>query len=180
MNRSIYLALLFFACNAAQCVAQGSGNQVAMNLGKLRQKNREDEVARIIDQMRTNAGLFRLKRLRSSSWDVRLTCTAAVDKRPLEDWVGMRVFEVHSPQELTANAAFSRLIRKEADKQLPRYSVTVFLDPAATQARPMFVVGIALQESWRDHLYGCLLTEDGCNFSYALKKVVSPECAKLR
>jgi hypothetical protein len=102
-----------------------------------------------------------------------------VEKRTIDDWAGLKVFEVHAPQELASNAAFSELISKEAGKELPRYSVTVFLDPKSKRERTMFV-GIALQESWRDHVEGCLLTEDGCNYSWALKKIVAPVCAELK
>jgi hypothetical protein len=185
MNRASYLALAFLACSAVHCVAQETapqeiGNQVAGNMGELRQRNREDEIARIIVGMRANAGLIRLKRLRSSGWEIQLTCTAAVENRPLENWVGVQVFRVHAPQELTANAAFSHLITKEADKELPRYSVTVFLNPSSRSEPPELVVGIFPQESWSDHLKGCLFTEDGCDYSSSLKKMVAPACRDVR
>jgi hypothetical protein len=134
----------------------------------------------MVGQARTNAGFQPLKRVRSSDWDIRLTCTAAIEKRPLEDWVGLQVFEVRTPQDLSAKAAFSELMLSKSIRETPRYSVTVFLDPESPPERPMLVVGIARQESWRDHLMGCLFTEDGCNFSYALKKIVAPVCAKMR
>ena len=149
-------------------------------MGELRQTSREDEIAKIIDEMRAHAGLSRLERLRSSRWEIQLTCTAAVENQPLEDWVGVQVFRVHAPQELTANAAFSELITKEAGKELPRYSVTVFLDPSGEPAQPQLVAGIFPQESRSDRLKGCLFTEDGCSDSSYLKKMVAPACKDLR
>ncbi|HEY1806530.1 MAG TPA: hypothetical protein VGG45_18805 [Terracidiphilus sp.] len=185
MNRASYLALVLLVCGAIWFEAQDSasqqnGNQALTNMAKLRQRSQEDEIARIIDAMRARAGLFRLKRLRSSRWDLRLTCTAAVKNQPLEDWVGLQLFRVHAPQELNGDAAFSRLITKEAGKELPRYSVTVFIAPNGSPEQSLLVVGIFPQESWSDHLKGCLFTEDGCNYSSDLKKIVVPGCNDLR
>ena len=185
MKRANYLGMIFLALSTPQCfgqqaASQGNGSRIETDVSMLRQRSREDEVARVIDEVRANSGLSQLKRLRSSDWDLRLTCTSAVEKRAIDDWVGLKIFEVQTPEELTANIAFSELISKEAGKELPKYSVTVFRDPDSSPQKPTLVVGILLQESWSDRLKGCLFTEDGCNYSYAFKGIVAPACRNMR
>lgn len=172
-NEPCKLSRACFLCVQHGPVFGAAGNWQST---RAKAKDQEDEIAKIIDETRAKAGLFRLKRRRSSSWEIRLTCTAAVENRPLENWVGIQVFRIHAPQELTASAAFSELMTKEAGKELPRYSVTAFRDASSGTEQPLFVVGIFPQESWSDHLKGCVFTEDGCNYSSDLKKMVASAC----
>jgi hypothetical protein len=185
VNRSTCFVLVFLTVGVGSCRAQSAPQQVndssqAPDASALRQRARENEIAGMISQMRAHDGRKGFKRVRSSAWEIQLTCTAAVKNRPLESWVGIQIFRVHSVEDLSADPAYVKLMGSRPGEDVSRYSVTVFLDPNSKPEQSRLVVGIFPQESRSDHLKGCLFTEDGCNDSSYLKKMVTPACRDVR
>jgi hypothetical protein len=198
MNQFVQIAFILSVCCATPSLGQPSARSVSCTSYEMktippRQKDHEDEVARLVDQVRSAAKLRSLKRTRPSVWDLQLTCTAALENKAMFDDLELRVFKVHASQDLVNNSAFRDLLTFGSnhdpkaerhyqsfwDKEFPNYSVIVFLDPDSSSTNSDYYVGIARHESRIQHLQGCLFTEDGCNDRW-WKSMVSPICESLR
>jgi hypothetical protein len=163
----------------------------------LRQRDAEDQVAKILDTERVSLKLKPLKRVRPTDFELQMTCTAALTNNTDIEHSGLASFQVYKTTdfEQTSDILYfiasgrrkdwgesERAVFTNADSQ---YSTIVFRDPRGSTEKPVWFVGVSRHESNTKTWFGCIANEftlnDSCwGYKQYLKDIVAPACAGLK
>ena len=154
------------------------------------QERAESQIAKLIDETRSAAGLPPLKRTKASESELELVCTAASTGKEVHDPMLSNLHTYVTDDLNTTNEYMMTVAlgtsgpangiarwRVYSDKTWPRFSVVVLLDSTTKADHPIYRVGLARRPSAFNEWIAPLTSDNPVKDASDWKKQVSPPCA---
>jgi hypothetical protein len=162
---SLFLALLAATAQEAPTAAkQGNAGQVKVE----REKEKEDQVAKLFESIRAEAGLSQLKRIRHRDDLEQGVCTSALSGEVSKRQWGF--YTTADPGSITSD------LKKIASlNRLERYSVAVWRVKDRNTGEVAYRVGVGLYETALGEFVNCHFTDD-LHYCGKWKKSIARPC----
>jgi hypothetical protein len=157
---------------------QNSVSRPALPTGVERDRDSERRLSGLLLSEIAKQGLQLPKIKKPSHFLLQMTCSAAIDpsQKKNAESLGLEMLQAEASELPNLLSVIPESARPTKD--MPGMSVVVFR-AKESDGKQILTVGFSGVDSWRSHVWGCLLTEDGCGDN-TWQMVITPACRGIR